>query len=155
MMAQQRQRNPKTVKRLKERATSDAEKSIKNYDKLHQKAQRKAAKVDKVMARERQKQGITTNVNGVHDSVKDGVKNTNRHSTRRASSNSLHNSQNDILTTDPKPYSAHVTLSSATSRNIISGVAKRIMQKQRSVTSSTTGMEIYRPGVFKKLCAIK
>ena len=137
MMAQQRQRNPKTVKKLKEKATHDADKCIKSYDKLHQKAQKKAAKVDKILARERGKQGITVNRthNGTHRPASNGVMKNNK---KLNGTTSLQNTDNNL--SDPKPFSAHLTLSPSTSRNIISGVAKRIMQKQRGTQLGGSGI---------------
>ena len=110
MILKQQQQHPRLMKKQQEKALLDADKSVKNYEKLHRKAQKQSAKVDKSLTR--------------HNTT--SIPPTRQNGPKAASE----------VAADSKPYSAYVTVSSAGNRSVLSGVAKRIMKKQRSQETS-------------------
>ena len=118
--------NQKIVKKLKERALIDAQKRIKRYHKLQEKAQKKAEKVDKAL--ENETVGIQESYSAP-PALHSNSYGTNKFSKYSVSSKSLRSNFSE-----PKPYSAHFSTSMMESTTYkkftISAVAKRIKQRK-------------------------
>ena len=123
----QSERNRKIVKKFKERAVLNAQKRIKRYNKLQAKAQRKAAKEDKLLAEAREKMLYDASPHSAPASVYSTIKSDHI-------SQMSYNS-NKTAYSEPKPYSAHFTINSAAGKRLLGGnVAKKIREKRENGT---------------------
>lgn len=121
--------NKKLVKKLREKALGEAQKRVTKYNKLQDQANKKAAKDEKKLEKQRKKMGIigTIEPNG-YDSG---------HSTLRSSKISTSTTASSSSGGDVKPYSAYFTQGKKAS--ILGGVAKKIKQKQKNGTVDAMG----------------
>ena len=123
----QSERNRKLVKRFKEKAVVAAQKRIKKYNKLQAKAQKRADREDKRLAEIREKMVYDESPHSAPASVYSTLKSDRFSRMSFSSSKTAHS--------EPKPYSAHFTLNSSSSRKLFGGnVAKKIRERRENGT---------------------
>ena len=117
------------VKKWKEKAILDAQKRIKKTSKLRKKAAKEAIAEDQKLTKLFSKHGTGT----AHRSAPSSL-----HATVRSNSavSSLSGKSHFL---EPKPYSAHFTITSENKKLFMSGVAKKIRQKSREATPLEKG----------------
>ena len=141
VIAQQSTLNKKVVRKMKEKSVLDAHKRIRKYEKIQQKAQKKAEKDEKTMAKRRlrmQTDGLIDmsgngylngGVNGIaHNGNVNGTLTKKSSSGRSLSRSASITSQSHLV--EPKPFSAYVNNNTKKS-GVLTGVAKKIKQQKK------------------------
>ncbi len=129
VVAKQTILNKKLVKKMKEKALVEAQKRVRKYEKMQDKANKRAELQEKKLAKEREKMGVVGTIEP--DGYDSG------HSTMKSSKFSTSSASSKTSLTELKPYSAYFNQGKKV--NVLGGVAKKIKQKQKNGSIDAMG----------------